>query len=186
MNMEFNDEKPRRNWREIDRNKDRSKHRKEDLPLDNPRRKARSESASKVYRAKLDAFFDGGGKAPEHVKNKLSALENQSEEAMERKDAIRAIKDASTSSAADNAVAFFLERWDLPPDFDVLISVLNCSEEEYVYKAIELLEEILESRRAPRRTNLLEQRLRKIKTLSEDPDLQQKADGLIRLLRLHP
>lgn len=186
MTRELDDDKPKRSWKDIDRQKDRSKHRKEDLPSANSRRKARSESASKVYRAKLDAFFEGSGKAPDHVKNKLSSLADSSEEAKERKAAVKAIKEATTSSASDKAVAFFLERWDLPPDFDVLVCILNCSEEEYVYKALDLLEEILESRRAPRRTNLMEQRLRKIRTLSEDPDLQQKADGLIRMLRLYP
>ena len=39
-------------------------------------------------------------------------------------------------------------------------------------------------REPPRRTQLLEQRLRRVKTLSDDPDLGEMATELLRALRL--
>jgi hypothetical protein len=184
MPRDYDDDKPRRSWREIDRNKDKSKHRREEREIMAPHKKARAESASKVYKSKLDAFFEGEGKAPASVKEKLDALEDTSKSGKERTAALKAIKDAGTSSAADKAVGDYLEKWDLPFDFEILCQVLSCSDEEYVRIAMDDLDTMLTDKRIPRRTQLLEQRLRRVKTLSEDPDLVEKADELIRALRI--
>lgn len=185
MPRDYDSDKPKKSWREIDRSKDSSRHRQEDRPGFGSRQKARAESASKAYKSKLDAFFDGEGAAPAHVKDKLSALEKtQSGQGKERLDALVAIKDASTSSAADKATGVYLESWELPPDFDVLAQVLTCSEESYVERAMDMIAEMFKSRRVPKRAAVLEQRLRRVKTLSEEPSLQKKADELIRELRL--
>ena len=69
------DDRRERDWREIDRRKDRSKHRQPDRPQVPKHKQARAESASKVYKSQLDAFFDGDGKAPAHVKDKLATLD---------------------------------------------------------------------------------------------------------------
>jgi hypothetical protein len=178
------DDKPKRSWREIDKNKDSSKHRQQDRKPMSPHKTARAESASKVYKSKLDAFFSGDGKVPAHVKEKVDALQTASSEGKARTSAIKAIKDANTSSAADKAVAAYLEKWELPPDFEVLSQVLTCSDEDYILDAMEIMKKIIKENRLPRRVQLLEQRLRRVKTLAEDPDLQEKADQLIKKLRL--
>ena len=58
MPRDYDSDKPKRSWRDIDRNKDKSAHRKEDRPPMNPFKQARADSASKVYKSKLDSFFD--------------------------------------------------------------------------------------------------------------------------------
>ena len=68
MPRNYDDDRPKRSWREIDKNKDRSQHRKEDRAPMSSFKQARADSASKVYKSKLDNFFDGDGKAPEHVR----------------------------------------------------------------------------------------------------------------------
>lgn len=178
------DDRRERDWREIDRRKDRSKHRQPDRPQVPKHKQARAESASKVYKSKLDAFFDGDGKAPAHVKDKLATLDDASPEGKQRLAALKAIKDAGTSSAVDKAVAAYLREWSLPPDHEVLAQVLLASEEEYVEQALELIEELLSHNRPPRRKAVLEQRLRRVISLGEDPDLADKAQALIRQLRL--
>jgi hypothetical protein len=176
-------DKPKRSWREIDKKKDSSKHRQQgDKPM-NPHKTARAESASKVYKSKLGAFFDGDGKAPEHVKEKIDSLQTTSKEGKARANALKAIKDANTSSAADKAVAAYLKNWELPPDFEVLSQVLTCSDEDYILDAMEIMDKIISANRLPRRVQLLEQRLRRVKTLAEDPDLQEKADHLTKKIR---
>lgn len=177
-------DKPKRSWREIDQKKDSSKHRAQDRPEMSGHKKVRADLASQTYRAKLDAFFDGDAKAPEHVKEKLADLAPSSPEAIARAKALKNIKDAGTSSAADKAVAAFLKKWELPPDFEILAQVLTCSEEDYVEKALALLEQLFDEKRAPKRTQVLEQRLRRVKSLADDPDLQDKADALMGKLRL--
>ena len=185
MSRDFNDDKPKRSWREVDRNKDRSKHRQ---PGDKPMSKHkqdRSKSASMVYKSKLDAFFDGEGKAPEHVKDKIENISPSSNEGKARAKALTAIKNAGTSSAADKAVSAFLKKWELPPDFDILAKVLTCSDEDMLSKAMEILDNLLADKRVPRRAKTLEQRLRRVVTLADDPDLQDKANELVKTLRLY-
>lgn len=178
------DDRPKRSWRDIDKNKDRSRHRLEDRPAMNPKKQARANSASQVYRSKLDAFFDGDGKAPAHIKEKLETIKDSSADGKQRLKALKAIKDATTSAAADKAVGAYLKQWEIPPDYDVLAQVLTCGEESYVETAMGVIGKMLADKRIPRQAALLEQRLRRVKTLAEDPDLQDSADQLLRELRL--
>ena len=178
------DDRPRKSWREIDRQKDRSKHRQEEKTPLSPQRKARADSASKAYKSKLNAFFDGQGSAPKQIKGRLIELEDSSPEGQARIAALKAIKEAGTSSAADKAVAAYLEQWDLPPDYDVLSPVLTCSAEDYVNQAMDLIKTMLEEKRIPRRTELLAQRLHRVAALAEEPAIAAKANELMRILRL--
>lgn len=180
------DERRERDWREIDRRKDRSKHRQPDRPQMPKHKQARADSASKVYKAKLDAFFDGDGKAPAHVKDKLATLDDAAPEGKRRLAALKAIKEAGTTSAVDRAVADYLREWTLPPDHEVLVQVLLASDEEHVGLALEIIGELLSHNRPPRRKAVLEQRLRRVVNLGEDPDLSGKAQSLIKQLRLFP
>jgi hypothetical protein len=178
------DDRRERDWREIDRRKDKSKHRQPDRPQIPQHKQARAESASKVYKSKLDAFFDGDGKAPDHIKDKLSTLDDASPEGKKRIAALKKIKEAGTSSAVDKAVDAYMASWELPPDHDVLAQVLMCSDEEHVDQALETIAELLSKNRPPRRKAILEQRLRRVINLGEDPDLADKAQDILKQLRL--
>jgi len=173
-----------RDWREIDRRKDRSKHRQPDRPAVPEHKQARAASASKVYKSQLDAFFDGGGKAPAHVKDKLAALDDASPEGKQRVAALKAIKDAGTSSAVDKAVDAFVGQWELPPDHEILAQVLLCSDERHVRRALEIITDLLSKNRPPRRKAILEQRLRRVINLGDDPDAAEQAQAILKQLRL--
>jgi hypothetical protein len=178
------DDKPKKSWRELDRNKDRSSHRAPDRPQMNPFRQARADSASKAYKSKLDAFFDGDASAPAVVKDKLSQIQDTSQEGKARSAALKAIKDAAVSSALDAAFDAYLKKWELPFDYDILSQALNCGDESHVSAALDMLEKMFEDKRVPKHVQLLEQRLRRVKTLAEDPDMQDKAAALMKTLRL--
>lgn len=184
MPRDYDSDRPKKSWRDIDKNKDRSSHRKEERSKMNPFKQARADSASKVYKSKLDDFFDGDGKAPAHVKEKLAALSDTSPDGKKRKAAAKKISDAATSSAKTRAVAEYLKQWDLPPDHDVLVEVLSCSDEEYVELALERIEELLDANRPPKRTAVMEQRLKRLVTLAEEESVQQMAQALVKKLRL--
>jgi hypothetical protein len=184
MPKRYDDEKSRRSWREIDRAKDGSAHRAPDKPQMNPFKQSRADAASKVYKSKLDAFFEGDAAAPGHVKEKLSKIQDTSAEGKARAKALKAIKDAKTSTALDKAFAAYLKKWDLPPDFDILSQALNCGDETYVEQSLDMLEQMFKENRVPKHIQLLEQRLRRVKSLAEDPDLQDKAAALMKTLRL--
>ena len=150
----------------------------------NPFKQARADGASKVYKSRLDGFFDGEGKAPAHVKEKLEALKDTSPQGKKRMAALAKIKEATLSSSKNDAVAAYLKEWALPSDYDVLIEVLSCSDEEYVEMALEKIGELLSANRPPKRTTLLEQRLKRISTLAEEPSVADMAKALIKQLRL--
>ena len=177
------DDRRERDWRAIDRNKDRSRHRQEDRPAGrDPRRAARAASASQVYRSKLDSFFDGDGAAPPHVKEKLAALD-ASPQGKKRKAALEAIQNAATSTAVARATSAFLAGYELPPDHDVLVQVLTSGDEEHQRAALDAVGELLENGRPPRRTAVLEQRLKRIIDLGEEPDVIERAEAVLGRLR---
>ena len=184
MPKRYEDDKPKRSWREIDRAKDGSAHRAPDKPKMNPFNQARADAASKVYKSKLDAFFEGDAQAPDHVKEKLSKLHDTSTAGKARTKAIKSIKEAKTSSAIDKAFDAFLSNWEMPPDYDILSQALNCDNEAHVEAALNMLDDMLKENRIPKHIQLLEQRLKRVKSLAEDPDLQDKAAALIKALRL--
>ncbi len=184
MPRNYDDDKPKKSWRELDQAKDRSAHRAPEKKPMSPLKQARADAASKTYKSKLDAFFDGDGKAPDIVRSKLSKIQDTSEEGSARTAALKAIKDAATSHALDDAFSKFLKQWELPPDYDVLSQALNCGNESYVSAALEMMEQMFADKRVPKHVQLLEQRLRKVKTLSEEPEIQDKAAALMKTLRL--
>ena len=184
MPKRYDDDRSQKSWRDIDKAKDGSAHRSPDRPKMNPNKQARADSASKVYKSKLDAFFDGEASAPAHVKEQLSQIEESSSEGKARIKALKAIKSAKTSAALDKSFAAYLKKWEMPPDFDILSQALNCGEESYIETALNMLEEMFNENRIPKHIQLLEQRLRRVKTLADDPDLQDQAAKLTKTLRL--
>ena len=184
MPRDYDSDRPKRSWREIDQQKDRSLHRREERPAMNPKKQARADGASKVYKSQLDRFFEGDGKAPAQVKNKLAAIEDVSPDGVARKAAVQKIKDAVTSSAKREAVSEYLSRWELPPDHDLLAEVLACDDDDYIAIALRMIDELLSANRPPHRTTTLEQRLKRIVTLSEEPSVQATAKELIKKLRV--
>ena len=176
-------EKPKRSWREIDQRKDQSAHRRDDRPALNPMKQARSNNASKLYRSQLDNFFDGQGNAPKELKDKFAALDN-SEEGVQRKEAAQKIVDAKSSSAKTSAVKAYLEKWELPPDYGILAEVLACSDDGLQEMALDEIEKLFDANRAPKRTSVLEQRLKSLISLSDDEDIEEKAQSLLRRLRV--
>ncbi len=177
-------DRPKRSWREIDQNKDRSGHRAGDKPAMGKWKQERADNASKLYKSKLDNFFDGDGKIPKHLKEKFEALETTSPDGKKRVVAIKKIKDANTSTAIEKAIADYLGKWEMPPDHEVLAQALSSGDEDHVEQALELIGVLLDANRAPRHTAIMEQRLKRIISMGEDPDLEDKARELVRKLRL--
>jgi hypothetical protein len=184
MPRDTDSDRPKKSWRDIDKQKDRSAHRKEDRPAFNPGSQQRADSASKVYKARLEGFFEGG-KAPDHVQAQLKGLEDASPEGKERVAALAAIRAATASADVEKAVAAFVARWELPPDYEILGQALLCGDESLVERAMDELGAQLAARHAPRRTQVLETRLKRIISLGDEPSLKRKAEELLKALRLY-
>ncbi|MBN2343111.1 MAG: hypothetical protein JXX29_08145 [Deltaproteobacteria bacterium] len=176
-------EKPKRSWREIDQRKDQSAHRKDDRPKGSRFKQARADNASKLYKSQLNSFFDGDGKAPAGLKEKFAALDD-SKEGKERKAAAKKISDAKSSSAKTQAVKEYLQNWALPPDYALLCEVLACNDEELQEQALDEIAQLVDANRAPKRISTLEQRLKSLVALADDEDIEEKAQTLLRRLRV--
>jgi aminopeptidase N len=176
-------DKPKKSWREIDSRKDQSAHRRDDRPGKNPFAQARANNASSMYRAELDSFFDGEGKAPAHMREKFAAL-TDSKEGKERKTAAAKIVDAKTSSAKTAAVKDYLKKWELPPDYSILAEVLLCSDDLLVEQALDEIDKMFDANRIPKRKALLEQRFKSLVSLTDDEDVEEKASALLKKIRI--
>jgi hypothetical protein len=181
MSADF--DRPRKSWREIDNNKDRSAHRKDDRPKMSPFKQQKSDAASKAYKSRLDSFFNGEGEIPSHLKDKFKAL-NSSEGGKKRKEAFLKIKNARRSKEKTAAVAEYLKNWELSPDYDLLMEVLACSSDKYIKMTLNLIEQMFDENRVPKHKALLEQKFRTIISLEEDPGAVKQAGELIKKLRL--
>ena len=66
----------------------------------------------------------------------------------------------------------------------MLVEVLACDDDGYIALALKIVDNLLSANRPPRRTTILEQRLKRIVTLSEEPANQNTAKELIKKLRV--
>jgi hypothetical protein len=163
----------KKSWREIDRGRDRSAHRSESGgPKGRP---ARVESASAAYKQKLNAFFDRGV-IPDHLKDKVP--QGESEGPSERQKFIRAIRDAKNARALETAVDALDKEYGLPNDPEVLLRVLEHSDDGILFKAVSLIEAHVETGMPLPRKKLFVQRLKGLEFSSFDPRVQRKAIGL--------
>ena len=165
-------------WRERDRKKDRSAHRKDSTPRG---RKPQVESATANYKRTLDAFFDRGV-VPEHLKGKLPGRGDEGPS--ERQQLLRAIRDAKTISALETAVDQLRDKFGLPDeDMTILIRVLEHSKDPVLYDALNKIEAFLATGMPLPKKPLFIERLKGLEFTSFDPRVQSKALRLVAQLR---
>ena len=164
------DERPgQRDWRALDRKKDRSAHRKEEKPAGGGKRsQATKAAAQKEYLTGLQKLFDtgqAGGRVGKILPPMPKAGESAGEGA-QRQAALKRISLAETSSEVKDAVDAFREKWELPEDPDTLAQVLLHPDDGVVADALAVLDRIMPLRRASRRETL---RIR-LRRVEEDED----------------
>ena len=172
------DERPRRSWREIDRNKDRSSHRKEERRDSDDRRGGPRRERS--YRAALDRLFDSG-KIAELVEQK--APSSGSDKGGEsRIKALATIKSAVGRDEVTRTVDAYLQQWDgLPDDVEILGQLLEHRNPTLQLDAMERIEQLLQQER-PKRTRAMLGQLRMIRDVDDDPEMVALARRLIERL----
>jgi len=174
------DERPgQRDWRALDRKKDRSAHRKEERPAGGGKRsQALKEAAQKEYRAGLERLFDTG-QAGGRVAKVLPPMPSAGDAAGEgagaaRQQALGRIRAAETSSEVKVAVDAFRVEWELPEDPDTLLQVLLYPDETVVAEALSILDRIMPLKRATRRETM-RTRLRRVE---DDEDFSAETRAL--------
>ncbi len=170
-----------KSWRDIDRGRDKSAHRRDEGGGRGGRGGPRVDSATAAYKRKLNAFFDRGV-VPESIKDKLG--KDVSQAPSPRQVLVRAIRDANTQRALEKAVDQFVAEFGLPDDdMELMLRVLEHSKDSVLVDALAKVEAFLETGMPlPRKPRFLS-RLRTIEAASFDPRVQAKAGRLASQLR---
>lgn len=164
----------KKSWREIDRQRDSSDHRK-------PERGAagRPRGSRKSYKAALDRLFDSG-KIGDVVKERAeqTGCELGGEDAAERNALARAVQDAVTPSALASAADAYLKRFDMPQDIELLAKMLELRDEE---RQVEVMESIvaLDAEARPRRLRAVIGQLKLIRDMNEEDRASELARELL-------
>ena len=168
----------KRSWRDKDRERDKSSHRKGEGSRGG--KNPRVESATASYKRQLDAFFDRGV-VPGHLKDKLP--EGESVEPSGRQQRLRAIRDAKTTKALEKAFDALLADHDMPDEPDVWLRGLEHSKDAVLRQVLQKVEEYLDSGMPLPRKNRFLERIKGLEFTSFDPRVQSKAVSLSSRLR---
>lgn len=176
-------EKRKKSWREIDRQKDRSAHRREE-PAAGGRPRRSPVSQSRSHRAALDRLFDSGD-IGEIVRKKeasqAAADATESAQGPSRRQLQQAIEKATDRDERISAMDAYLRAYSLVGDFALLGLMLEHPDPDVVHQAMDLLEELLK-REKPRRAGVLRAALRQIEDLGEVAALRRRATELLERL----
>ena len=168
----------KKSWRDIDRKRDQSDHRRGEGKGGG--RSPRVESATAAYKKTLDAFFDKGV-VPDHLKGKLPA--GTSEGPSERQTLIREIRESKGGRALEKSLDALIEKFGLPDDPDVWLQALSHPKDAVLRDTLTKIEEYVTSGQLlPRQARFVE-RLKGLEFTSFDPRVQTKAVSLANRLR---
>lgn len=168
-------EKRKKSWKEIDAQKDRSQHRREE-PKGGGGPRGRDPSRS--HRAALDQLF-GAGAVAELVRRRDAETGVTAEDRGPSKKALgEAITAASEPGARLKAMDAYLAAFSLPRDFDLLALFLGHGDPEVVEGVMDRLGAMLEDEK-PRRPRVIIAQLKTIAELSEWGKLRRLAAALL-------
>lgn len=168
----MSDDRPKKSWRELDRQRDKSGGssggRKRDPEAWN-REKISKTAAYSKYKSNLDKLFQpGGADLPESMKAKLGP---QTEESKEK----RELTDALKNDPSEKTLRAYLDKdLPLPEDARLLMGLLDVRDEALVRPVLDALLEIVEGGKKPNRM-LLIQRLEALKNWAEDDETLELA-----------
>jgi hypothetical protein len=155
-------ERERPSWREMDARRERSRHtREEPRGPRTPKARAESQAAKQTYLKKLDEkLFSGKGS-----------------EAAKDADAVREARGTRGFSASCEA---YVEKHGFPASADLLLLFLEHSDEDVVLKAIDALTLLADEGKVDR--DPLVKALRRLKSMTEDSDVEDAAEELLSTL----
>jgi hypothetical protein len=172
-----NEDRPKKSWREIDKQRDGSVHRKEDRPAPDPSRRPRS-AEYRSYKSQLNRLFDGGA-LPEALQEKLD--DSMMDEVKKRKAGLDAVKTAASPKQVRAALTAFRQSFGFPEDEEVLARLLDLQDEDVVLETILTLDRLREEGRL-KRAGSLKGRLKTVQMTMDEPDIQNAARALVKKL----
>ena len=174
------DDRPRKSWREIDKARDGSSHRRDERPGGSSGRGAKGRS-QKSYRSALDRLFDSG-KIGDLVQQKdPTAKKPEPEGGESRLKLHKKIKAATDRDDLTRTVDGYLKKFELPDDHDVLGRVLEHRDPGVQRDAMERIAALLETTQ-PKRARAMVGQLKMIRDFADDPEMESLATKIIERL----
>lgn len=171
----MSDERPKKSWKEIDRQ--REKGRSQGEPRPNSRR---SQQSQKSYRAALDRLFETG-KIGDLVQKQSEDSASEGSSSENRLKLLKEIKSAEGRDTITTALDRFLAHFPLPDDVDLLSKAVEHRSPPIQLEAMQKLQTLLPSS-MPKRTRTLVGQLKLIRDMSGDPEMEQLARTLIAFI----
>jgi hypothetical protein len=168
------EERPRKSWREIDKARDHSAHRREERAAGATERK-RGPGSQKSYRAALDRLFetgkiaqlvDGPGASEDPESESRIRMLSRIEKAMDRESICREVD------------AYLAKFGELPDDLEILGKVLEHRDAERQRQAMERIDRLLDGAK-PKRSRAMVAQLKIIRDLAYDKEMVQLASKLL-------
>ena len=154
------DRHDRPSWREMDKRRDRSRHRSEETEREprSERERAISKNAKEAYLKKLDQKLFGGKKRGTG-------------------EAETAVREARGTRGFSDACDAYIEKEGFPASGELLLLFLDHEKPEIVLRAIDSL--IVHAREKCVDRNALGKALRRVKAMTDDADVEGAADELL-------
>jgi hypothetical protein len=175
-------ERPKKSWRDIDAQRDRSSHTTR-AERDRERGGKKSNKPStKTYKAALDKLFESGGIAK--LLEETAARENSAAAGagtlVDTKARLTArVRDALGPDEVTKAVDAYLAKYGRPPDeFEFLGPMLQHRDVDRVSEAMVAISALLDTGLRPRRPRAIAALLRTIEEVGDDPALKLQAHEL--------
>jgi hypothetical protein len=179
----------RPSWKDIDKKKDSSSHSSGDASRRNLDDR-KITTGYNQYRSDLDDLF-ASGDASKLVKEVLSKApggdeprdkkKSKEKSIPERQKLLRGLRAAASPREVEKLLDEFLARWDLPDDIDVLTQALDHADEGIQARALTMISSWLDGHILKSR-NVLQNRVRRLATRSEDDDVRALAKVVNRKL----
>lgn len=174
------EERPRKSWREIDRGRDRSAHRREDRPPQEGRK--RGPGSQKSYRSALDRLFSSGKIGELVAERAPGALPGVEEGEQNRLKLLQQVRNATGRDEVTRALDAYLELHPFPDEIEILEKGLEHRSPERQIEAMTRLESLLEAGQEPRRKRGMVGQLKMIRDLGESTELTALASRLLSRL----
>jgi hypothetical protein len=169
-------EKRKKSWKEIDRQRDRSQHRRDERPGAG---RPRGGDASRSRRSALDQLFSSGKIADLVKQRDQETGVEASASGPSRRQLGQAILEATDRNAKLRAIDAYLEAFSMPRDLEVLAHVLDHPDDEVVEQALDQIATCLAEDGPPRRARTLRAQLKIVADLSEWGKLRRRAEALL-------
>ena len=181
------EDRDKKNWREIEKKKDRGAHAQQERKPLYPKKPTR---ASERYKAALDKAFEAGdlGKAAERLAAESTSPvpgepeSNKKGRKPSKQKLISRIKQSAKRSETIEAIDELLEHYEMPDDFDVFTRALEHPDESIVEDTLKRLLNLLNDQK-PRRSGELRGRLRIMEEdLERADEIKSLAEAALRKL----